>query len=184
MSRVVFVSPQSPTDSVTGFLAGVALFAAVISATMTGWNSGGPLLAILYGLLMLITFPFLLTFSTILFLAFYPILAWPGSWLADRLGWTWNSPEVLKRMWLQRVSVVLVLVPVFWMMQHNAVSVLGLLTGMAAFGLLMVGLVFALPVLLIVGLFFYAMLRSRSSGVSESTVRWTPFDPPKLPPPE
>ncbi len=184
MNRVVFISSQSPRDGLTGFLAGIALIVAVVGATMAGWQTGGPLLAILYGLVMLITFPFLLTFATILFLAFYPVLAWPGTLIADRLGWTWTSPDAIKRLWLQRLSVVALLVPIFVLLQQNAISVLGLVAGIATFGLVMLGLLVALPVLLLTGLFFYALFQSRTSDGSASTFHWTPPDAPRLPPPK
>lgn len=184
MSRVVYISTHSPHDGLTGFLAGLALVAAVVGAGLAGWDAGGPLLAVLYALMMLITFPFLLAFSTILFLAFYPVLAWPGTLIADQLGWTWMSPHAIKRLWLQRLSVVLLLIPIFVLLQRNAVSVLGLVAGVATFGLVLLGLLLILPVLLLTGLFFYALFQNRPRDGSASTFHWSPPDPRRLPPPE
>lgn len=182
MNRVVFISSQPPRDGVAGFLAGSALLAAVVSATMAGWNSGGLLWAILYGLVMLITFPFLLTFGTIFFLAIYPLLAWPGSVIADQLGWTWFSPHALKRLWAQRISVILVLLPILWLLEWNAVGVFAVVAGIATFGVIVLGLLIALPVLLFLALFLYALSRPRS--VSSTTYQWHQPDLTRLPPPE
>jgi hypothetical protein len=184
MPRVIYFSSQSPRDGVNGLLAGMALAAAVVGAGMAGWQSGGPLWAVLYGLVMLIAFPFLLAFGTILFLAAYPVLAWPGSIIADQLGWTWAGPHSMKRLWLQRLSALVLILPIVILLSRNAVGVLGLITGIAAFGLVVLGLLVVLPMLLFLALFFYALSQSRSMSGSSTIYHWTPHEPPRLPPTE
>lgn len=184
MNRVVFVSYHQAPDRLTEFLATVAMVSAVVGAGMAGWQSGGLLWAVLYALLMLIAFPFLLTFCTILFLAFYPLLALPGCFIANQLGWTVTSAQAANRIWLQRISVVALLIPILVLLERNSISLLGFVAGVATFGLLLLGLLVALPALLLVGLFFYALTRTRPGGPGASTSEWTPPDPPKLPPPE
>lgn len=184
MNRVVFISYHQAPDRLTEFLASVALVAAVVGAGMAGWNSGGWFWALLYAFVMLIAFPFLLTFCTILFLAFYPLLAWPGTFIANQLGWSVMSPQVANRIWLQRLSVVALLIPILILLERNGLAVLGFVAGVATFGLVLLGLLIVLPALLLVGLFLYAIMQTRAIDPDAPTFQWKPPEPPKLPPPE
>jgi hypothetical protein len=184
MSRIVFVSPPRPSGQLTEILTHLAYAAAVVGAGVAGWNSGGPLWAILYAFVIFITFPFLLTASAVLFIAVSPALAWPGTFLANQLGWTPLSPHAVKRMWLQRISVILLMIPILILLGRNALGLLGFIVGVATFGFVMVGLLILLPVILLTGLFLYSLSRSHISGGSSSSTDWTRIVPPKLPPPE
>lgn len=179
MPQVVFVSTsnyQAPRDRVAEFLASVALIAAVVGAVVSGTQSGGILWGILLGLVTLVTFPFLLAFGAILFWAFYPWLAWPGTWLANRLGWDYSGPHALNRIWLQRLSVVLLLIPLIMLIERNGTTLLGLFAGVA----ILVGLMVLVPILLIAGLIFHALTQSRTAKGDDATFHWTPPNPPRL----
>lgn len=187
MPQVVFVSTsnyQAPRDRVTEFLVTALMLLSAVSVAMWGAERGGILWGILLGLVTLVTFPFLFAFGTILFLAAYPLLALPGTWLSNRLGWTPGSPQTPNRIWLQRVSAVLIATPIIFLIARNAAVVIGLMAGIAAITVLMVTLLILVPVLLLTALFFYSMAHRRSAGDPEPTIHWSPPNPPHLPPPE
>lgn len=187
MPQVVFVSTsnyQAPRDRVTEFLVSALMLLSAIAVAMWGAERGGILWGLLLGLVTLGTFPFLFAFSTILFLAAYPLLALPGTWLSNRLGWTLGSPQMSNRIWVQRASALLIATPIIFLIARNAAVVIGLMAGIAAITALMITLLILVPILLLTALFFYSMSHRRSTGDPGPTIHWTPPNPPHLPPPE
>lgn len=190
MPRVVFYSsipgmrPPRPNDSISAMLGMLAYFAAIWGAASYGWSHGGFLWAVLYGILALISFPFVLTFATVAFLALYPLLASPGSFLATQLGWTSFSPYAERRLWLQRASVLLILLPFALLLQRYPWSVLRILTGVATLGLMVVVAIICILILIVTAMYRRSVQQATSETESEPTFRWIKPDPPRLPPPE
>lgn len=189
MARIVFFSSMpgsnwnGPPSSGWGFLASVAYFAAILGAASTGWTHGGFLGAILYALLALITFPLIFLISGFGFLVLYPLLASPGSWVATQLGWTSFGPYAERRVWLQRLSVLLFLAPLAMLLQQYPWSVLRILTGVATLGLALVVVLVCVLVLVMARVYRSAAQQTTPDGDLNSTFRWIKPDPLRLPPP-
>ena len=191
MARVVFISStrgwQSPRDRLGEVFAGILMFLVVYSAATVGWNYGGLLWAILYGALAFVSFPMLLTVGTLICLALLPILRWPGTIVANLLGWTSHGPNMSGRLWLQRISTILMLIPLIHLTQNHGMTLIGLLGGIITFGLILFGLFVVLPVLILTGIVLYILSKNYGTDPGTSpnttTVRWSKPNPPLLPPP-
>lgn len=187
MARVVFISStrgwQSPRDRLGEVFAGILLCLVVYSAASAGWKSGGLIWAMVYGGLAFVSFPIFLTIGTLLCLAMLPILAFPGTLLANLLGWTSYGPYAVQRFWLQRISTILILIPLIFFAQAYALTLIALMGGIITVGLILFGLFVVLPLLILTGVAIHFIRNNASSEGSSSTVQWKKPDPPLLPPP-
>ncbi|MES2791553.1 MAG: hypothetical protein V4719_18185, partial [Planctomycetota bacterium] len=160
-----------------------AFCAAIIGAASTGWERGGFLWAVLYGLAAIILAPLVLTLGKLAFLALYPVLAIPGSFVATRLGWTSFSPYSHRRLWLQRLSVLLILIPLSIFVQRNAWSIFSLLASVALFGVAVLCLLVIVVVFILMRKVSVVASQEMPTSDPDTSFRWIKPDPPRLPPP-
>ena len=151
--------------------------------TWQGWEQGGLLWAILYGLAALLLSPFFLVIGAIAIWALYAVLAVPGAFVATQLDWTKFSIYAGRRRALRTISVVAILTPLLIYQPRQVWELLTFFGSLVTLVLLIAVVAMIVLSLILMRRFVSAVSQDDPNSELATTFRWTKPDPPRLPPP-